>query len=654
MALFLALVVLTLALVFLPGAAIGWTIGLRRLALAATAPVLSVSIISVAAVLAHLVGLSWGIVPVLVVTAIGVACAWVVRRLTRSMASGAAKATRLAGAATPASRLRAVVLAWLPLVLAAGLATWQVSQMLPGVSAFSQTYDNIYHMNLVRWILDHGNASSLSAGAMTNGVGGFYPAAWHDIITLGLVSVGSDAIAVGTNALIWVVMALVWPLAVLFLVGQILPDASALLRVVTGIAASSFAAFPSLLIGFGVLYPNFLGFALLPVLVGWAVLILRIVTPAADVPLPTAIVLLMACLPGLFLAHPNAVLSLMAIVSPMGLVWCFRGVRATWGTHRARAWGYVAATSVTLAIFAIMWWLGFTIPTWGPPNTSEASIGEVLLASPLLIRPFWVLGLLIVVGLVTMVLRASLRWWCGPTLVIVALWWAASAMSPGLLRNLLVAGYYADPFRLAALLPLVLAPVVVIGADAVLSAVHRGIQAVLKSPPDAWRLVAEVAALVVLVGGVQFSPAMSAHEAWVRGTYVLDDSRLVDADEMAVLQQLPAIVPDGVRVATDPWNGSSMAYALEGVLTTTTHVTTTVTPELAAINQYLNLAGTSPALVCPAIKSLNVGFVLDFGTVEVHGAHHPYPGFANLATAKGFVPVVQHGSAVLYRIDACN
>ncbi|MCL2736623.1 MAG: hypothetical protein FWD75_08365 [Propionibacteriaceae bacterium] len=654
-------VAVALASLLIPGLLVGAVTRLRGWALVQVAPVLSVTIISVAAIVAQKIHLSWGWLPVAAVTVILVVVILAVDLAGRSLLPRVFRPTvgdtsRADGTAAESARRRI----WIPataLAVAAVIAIWQFMRMVVSPGNFSQTYDNIFHMNVVRWILDTHDASSLSVISMISGgqPPTFYPAAWHDLVSLVNLTLGSTNIAYSSNAVNLVIMAVVWPLACLFLASRLFPAASVVLRVTIGILASSFAAFPSLLIGFGVLFPNFLGFSLLPVLLGLAASILGLAPSRLAVPAIHAVVMFLACLPGLFIAHPNAFLSLVAMMSPMGLTWAYRGVRRTWRSRRVLSWAYMGATVLALGVFAVIWRLGYTQPSWGPPNSSETSIGEILLASPLLLRPFWVLGVLIVAGLIWLVRTPSLRWWAGPSAVVCVLWWAVSAMHDSLWRNLLVAGYYNDPYRLAALLPMILFPITIMGAQQILA----GITAWLGRRPRldvAWvRAVAVVCAGLILVGGVQFSAAMGQHIAWVKSTYVIDEnSALVDADEYALIQQLPDLVPAGVRVATDPWNGSSMAYALENIPTTTTHVGYTSTPDLDIINNSLVDAVAEPSYVCPAVKDLNVGYVLDFGDKEVHGAHHPYPGFDDLSGADGFALVAQVGHASLYRVDACG
>ena len=48
--------------------------------------------------------------------------------------------------------------------------------------SFSQTFDNVFHLNAVRYIQETGSRSSYTVSSMTGG--GFYPSAWHDLVAL--------------------------------------------------------------------------------------------------------------------------------------------------------------------------------------------------------------------------------------------------------------------------------------------------------------------------------------------------------------------------------------------------------------------------------------------------------------------------------------
>lgn len=207
-------VMVTLAVVLIPGFAFNSACGLRPLHALGLAPLASIGLVSGAAVAAGFISLPWGPLPVVLVSVLAVLAAWGLRRLLRG-------------------RMRAlygqpeepIPVHWGWPVAAGALAGVLMARdslgMLGSPTNFSQTYDNVFHLNLVQWMVQNRTGSVLEL-TMT-GTESFYPAAWHDLASLTLLTMGSHQTVAATNALIIVTVALVWPLSCLSLVSRILP-----------------------------------------------------------------------------------------------------------------------------------------------------------------------------------------------------------------------------------------------------------------------------------------------------------------------------------------------------------------------------------------------------------------------------------------------
>jgi hypothetical protein len=63
---------------------------------------------------------------------------------------------------------------------------------------------------------------------------------------------------------------------------------------------------------------------------------------------------------------------------------------------------------------------------------------------------------------------------------------------------------------------------------------------------------------------------------------------------------------------------------------------------------------TTDASVCQAVRAANAYYILDFGTVEVHGGNHTPAGLRNLAANPGVQLVDSQGEAKLYKVTACG
>jgi len=149
---------------------------------------------------------------------------------------------------------------------------------------------------------------------------------------------------------------------------------------------------------------------------------------------------------------------------------------------------------------------------------------------------------------------------------------------------------------------------------------------------------------------------MTQHTEWVNSSFRIDsNSPLLDRDEYDLIVQLPDLIPPGAHIFVNPWNGSSLAFAIANIPVQRNTPSYSVSSAEQTLNSQLNQAGQIPGTVCPAVQQLNVSYVLDFGDkFFTPNAPSPYPGLENLDTAAGFTLIAKVGHAALYRIDACN
>lgn len=641
------LVLVTLLALFVPGLAATAPLRLRWLPWLAIAAPVSVAAITFGGIISGATGLRWGLLPVLIATALLAALAFglrlatdrVVRRFDLEPAEPAPTGQprpwwTLGGLAVGAVGFGAIALG-----------------MIGRPDAFSQTFDNIFHLNAIRWILDTGNASSTAFHMTSAGTENtYYPLGWHDTIALVLQLTGRADPVLGTNAMILAVGAVVWPLSCLLLTQSIVrPGAIALLG--TGALSVSAAAHPFLLLHFGVLYPNWLALCMAPAVLGLLVQLLRLAPDADRAPLRQALPAAGLAGIGTAAAHPNITLTLLAIGVVLVAAWALapapdHGLRPT---RRGRLL-IAAATAVLIGLL----WLRLRPPAdaglWQATRTFPEGLGEAILVAPVGMPINLAFAAVVSIGCY-LVLRTRRNWWLlGAHLLLVFLWLFAGAGPSGRIREMLIGVYYSDPFRLAALLPLTAIPL------GVLALHHYGEALVERFADRAGDWLRPVVAIVItaLLGGVAFSGPIGGRTIADLGKEyrLTNSSPLVNANEYALLMRVRDLVPADAVIATNPWNGSSMVYALTGHPTTTTHVLYEISPEVEVINQELDELADNPA-VCPVVRELDVRYVLDFGTREVHGQRHPYLGFDDLAEAPGFKLIAEEGRARLYEVTGC-
>ncbi len=658
---------LAVVLLFIPGLAVGLAARLGAPRAVAAAPGVSVSVIGVAAIAAPFVGVTWSLLPVVAVTIGMAAVAFAASVLLRKRA----KPVEFAADDRPRHWIVASLAA---AALAAFLIGRRLLNAIGSPESFSQTFDNVFHLNAVRYILDTGSGSSLTLNAMTGA--GSYPAAWHDLVSL-LVSAGGGEITSAVNAVNTIVAALVWPLGCIYLAQTIWGRRPAV-SITTGVLSAAFGAFPISLLDFGVLYPNFLAVALLPLVLALGVdaLGLSAVSYGSRI---MSLLLLLAVLPGMALAHPSAAMAWLALMLPPAFYVYVRVFAETIRSRRGRGRLMVSAALGLALIAAVvlirLLWDVVRPPAeaafWPPVETTGQAIGE-LIASSAIGRPVaWAVMALTLLGIYVTIRSGRKVWLLGTYLVAAALFVVVSSFPADEFRLSLTGIWYNDPPRLAALLPLVTIPLACRGAVEVWKWVSTALAAgtgllnkrrTARTPdraaegsglrPAALLTAAGIVMIVVLAAATQRGNVSQA-QASMAGSYRLsEDSPLVSTDELALIKRLPAEVPKDAVMVGNPWNGSSLAYAFADRKLVQLHILSAVPQGAVPLLNGPVPFKDDPA-VCPAVESLKIEYILDFGHREVHGRDNGYKGLDALIAAGMTTLEDSQGDAKLYRLDLC-
>jgi hypothetical protein len=633
-----------------PGLAAGLVLRLRGLMLWALAAPFGLSVVAVASVVLPFLHLDWSLWAVSGFAVVAIALVAVVRILMRRV-----EWARTADPEGPTP--------WWTIggLAAAGVVTSiQVALSIRAPDAVSQTFDNVFHLDAIRYILETRNASPLWIGTMTSPTGGlpFYPDAWHALGAL-VVSATGVSIPVAANAITMVFAAVVWPAGALLLT-RTLFGARRAITVGAVLAACALPSFPLLMITYGVLFPFFLGLAVLPVAVVAAIQLLRLGRRVAEYPQWVWIVVVIGCLPGMTLAHPGAFmawLAMVAVAAVVAAVFYF----LTRPPRRA-----VIRTVVALAVFAVFSGLALWVlrppdaaRTWPIVMTVGQAFGEVLTASTYF-APVSILAVFLIVGFVSAIrLRTRPAVFAASSFAVAGLLYIICASLPyWRLRDLFVGAWYDNTPRLAAILPMTIVPLAAFGLTKawdllvrLLNGRARGAEA--SSARPAVRITAAVLGLVVVVGWTQWAMRDAVVKAF--STYaVTNASPLLTADELALIHRVDQHVPAGAMIAGSPWTGTSLVYALADRHVLMPHIFTDTTHDTDLINTHLRDA-TPGSAVCRAVQREHVGYVLDFGTQEVHGAHHDFGGVSDLEGSSAVRLLDSQGpNARLYQIVACG
>ncbi|MDK7742678.1 DUF6541 family protein [Helcobacillus massiliensis] len=638
-----------IAVLFLPGSAITWQLPLSWTSRTALAAPVSVVIVFVAAESAARLGVSWSPLPVLAVTLLFVAVtalAMLPVRLRRRRASeravqnadGGHRASSRSRGATRVLRRHdpAVPVA---LAIAAVVTTWTFCLLMGTPVEISQTYDNIFHMNAIRWIENTGSASAWNVGSLTikDHPPSYYPSAWHQLASLPVIMF-SAPIWLAQNALMFVVSGIVWPLGLL----AIAKDVLGLRRVgllATGMVAGMFMGFPYGPGVFGILLPFLLAMTLMPALVAIVALAVRISTGTNVHPL-VAVPLAALAAAAVAVAHPQGVHAGFLLLVPM-IAWTV--------VHHliGRRWGWAVFSAVALALAGTLaWWVWTALR----PPAASAAVWKADSTPLQALRQIFALGfpdvrqeiLLAGLTLVCLVIAAVAHRGRFSFLVVsfaAAAWvfYVALAVNEQPLRYDVTGPFYSDQWRMAAI-PLVVAlPAIGLAAEVI---------------AEKWASPRIVLVGLVVVGALSSMSWAServveiAHNQWRPG-------RLVSDDEKVLMRSLPAYVPEDAVIATNALNGSSLAYAIGDRQVLNYTVSFSAPREQHLLNAKLDDAQEDPK-VCDAMHDLGVDYALDFGPEEIGEGSATYTGLNEISETGAAEVVHQVGDAKLLRMKPCR
>jgi hypothetical protein len=584
----------------------------------------------------------WGLIPVVIATIVAGAAAWAIQRLI----------TRRKPQAF-ANRADTGLTRWMlgGTVIAAVAIGWRLMATIGAPTNISQTYDAVFHLNALRYIMNSGNASSLAlTGPPINGLegGGFYPGGWHDLTTLVALTTGAS-IPVAVSAVTVVIGAVVWPLGLLFLIRTI-SGPRRLPLIVGGVIASGFAAFPYLMMDFGVVYAFFLGLALLPA--AWALVTTLLgFTTQASLSKTASVIALVVALPGLSLAHASATMTLVALCGPLVFLIVIRlhlRMRAA-GASPIRFVALYAGAAALIALVGVTFYVIQPGNMWHPASTWPEAFAELIFDAPVKLGPAAAISALVTTGLVVSIIKRRNAWLLLSWLMFAGLFLVAAAADSNILRAALLGIWYGDVFRMAALLAFIEAPLAVFGLVWIIELVLVWLRT---RTPAFVQALAIVVLLAVTMALIQTSNLTKATQQGQSDYAMTENSRMLTPDENELLKQVPAIVPMDVKIAGNPWTGTALVYALADRIPILSHPGGEL-EEVYPITQHLQDAATNPE-VCETVKKYNVGYVLDFGDVEVFPEHHIYAGLTDLEHNPTVTKVTSVGTASLWRITGCG
>ncbi len=653
------------ALIMLPGLVLSRALGAKGFSNVAMAPVASAALVGVAGIAGGILNLRWNVLFLAAATLIFAGAALLLRFAFRRMI-------------VPVNRSSQVwYIQWITVAVVLGSAALLVAKRLMSAmrtpDSFAQVYDNVFHLNAIRYILDTGNASTLSLGKMVNptGTSDVYPSVWHSFGAL-IVQLTNSNILVAENALTIVVCAVLWPFACIALVRGIVGP-RVIPTVVAGILAAGFWAFPYHIIQWGPLFPNTLSYSLLPLallLVAELFGLLR----ERSMDYFTLATMLAVSIAGLLLTQPNGFSALLAFTVPMALAFWLRQItRLVQSKAGVSSYGVTFAWGIGAALVFVVAWKLLLLPydNW-KPTRGLVQAGRDVITGGLLGGNFtWLASMLACLGLIAIVVKRRGFWIVGCMAVAGGLYVVAAHAPVGPFRHFIVGSWYQDPHRLAALVPLFTLVLACVGVDGLFSLgsllsvrlgkiLSRGTAEKLNKPSPALTSTAAVVALAVAT--LVFIPlsnqanhkGLDIATSKIAGSWSFKPGWIVSSDEYKLMSRLDSEIPEDAVIAVDPFNGGSLAYAISGRRVTQYHLTPGPLPALSKIASDLSTSRAGSE-TCKLANSENIHYILDFGSFYMLNvpAAKQYPGFVDIKPSSTIKLIDHQGPAKLYKVIGC-
>ena len=447
-----------------------------------------------------------------------------------------------------------------------------------GPDSYSQLFDNAWHMGIVRKFLTTGDMSPLTSGNIVPTVGSsFYPTGWHSLVALVAGTAGVSPL-IAANAVNACIIAVVFPGSMFLLLKKVLSGLRPAM-ILCMCTTLMFTAFPWRFLAFGPLYSNLLSFAVLPLSM---VLFLNILDARSSWRRRAQDgALLIATMIGVAITQPNAVFTMGIFLVPYLMTQIPRYCDAS-RLRVNRTLAVSVLSAAVLLLIACVWVGLYKVPfmqrtvgwDWPSFETKPQAIFDIVFLGFHDAEPQFILGILVMLGFLYVLLHREYLW-LGCAHILMCFLYFLSAATDGRAKAVLTGFWYHDAYRLGASAVFTGIPLAAIGLCSLMNVIVKLLDGVMLDGHDSRQRIVLFAAVLVVVEIINFFPnyhmrgshsvdtPFGAVTRDLRYTNSRDEPKSYTADERRFVEKVRQIVPPGSSVLNQPYDGSVYAWGID-------------------------------------------------------------------------------------------
>ena len=458
------------------------------------------------------------------------------------------------------------------LAIGAGLVIGLIFFILPldGAGSFYQENDNIAHLEVVKRFLETGLFDE-GGSYLTS-----YPSLWRTVAAT-VASQGSGNVTVAVNAVNFVITAVLFPISGLIYLASFIGERN-ILRL-SPLLVLSFVVFPWGFLYFGPLYPNLIGYSVLPLAMA------LVVYACGSVDLKSFFCLF-ACFLGacavLLRAHPSSIFVGVVVMSPY-IVYRLNEILAAKSVRPSARYSLIV---VFIGSMIGLWTLLYTSPMfhgvvtfdWAPYTGKVQAVANVLFLG--LTKSSAVqlsLSLLVLIGAMYCLVMRRWRWLLCSHL-LVSLIYIACVSFPVSLQHFFAGFWYNDSFRVAAMFVFTGMPLACIGLASVIRVAEAFVKLVVGAREEQvyvtnclTYVIPAVAVIAIFFPSFTFAQNITwttgfgkASQMLRSGNSLAENANAIDSHELEFLEMVKDEVGDDI-VLNYPYDGSAYAQTLADV-----------------------------------------------------------------------------------------